>query len=307
MRRMRSNTKVLRALAALTAAGALIAGALTISGCGASATLDPIARAAEVSSQQSGAHIAMTMQFSAPGLPGGSSYTIAANGWFNEKAHSGEMSMDLSNLPGMSALPGGSGNGQVQVIFLYPTIYMNMPFLAGKLPEGKTWMKLDITKAMQAAGVNASSFSSINQSDPTQFLQYLRASSGDIVKLGEETIDGVATTHYHATLQLSRILEHLSGDQQAAVKEAMEKLGTAGAIPVEVWIDAQGRVRRMQLSLSGLGAAAGAAATTPGAASATAGLSMSITVDFTSYGPGPAIVAPPANAVFDASDLTGVQ
>lgn len=290
---MRGNgyKRTFRTLAALAVLAALIAGAVAMSGCGASATLDPVARAAEVSSQQSGAHIAMTMQFSAPGLPGGSSYAITANGWFDEKAHSGEMSMDLSQLPGISALPGGSGNGQVQVVFLYPTIYMNMPFLAGRLPEGKTWMKLDLSKAMQAAGVNASSFSSIDQSDPTQFLQYLRASSGAVVKLGSEKVDGVASTHYDATLQLSRILEHLPSGQQAMIKGALEKLGTAGAIPVEVWVDAQGRVRRMQMSLSGLGVAAGA------------GASMAITVDFTSYGPGPTIVPPPASEVFDASSL----
>jgi hypothetical protein len=295
MKRRRGNMTAAKALASLGALAALAGGGLAISGCGASATLDPLARAAEVTSQQSGAKIAMTMQLSAPGLPGGGSYTITAEGWFDEKAHNGEMTMDLSQVPGMSALGGGSG-GQVQMVFLYPIVYMNMPFLAGKLPEGKTWMKLDVTKALQAAGVNAASLSSPNQSDPTQFLQYLRASSGGVLRLGSDTIDGVATTHYRASLQLSRVLEHLSGDEQAMVKGAIEKLGSAGAIPVDAWVDAQGRLRRMQLAIDGLGAggAAGAAASS---------VSMSITIDFKSYGPGPAIVAPPASQVFDASAL----
>jgi hypothetical protein len=301
------STKALATLGALAALAALAGGGVALSGCGASATLDPLARAAEVTSQQPGAKVAMTMQLSAPGLPGGSSFAMTAEGWFDEKAHSGEMTMDLSQVPGISALGGGAG-AKVQMVFLYPVVYMNMPFLAGKLPEGKTWMKLDITKAMQAAGLNAGSLGSADQSDPTQFLQYLKASSGGVVSLGGETVDGVPTTHYRASLQLSHILEHLSGDEQAMVKGAIEKLGSAGIIPVDAWVDAQGRVRRMQLSIDGLGAAAGVAAgspgaTSPGAAGAAQSVSMAITIDFKSYGPGPAIVAPPADEVFDASAL----
>jgi hypothetical protein len=297
----RANAKLARTLAALAAVGALIAGAVAMSGCGASATLDPIARAAEISSQQAGAKIAMTMRFSAPALGGGASYAITADGSFDEKARSGEMTMDMSGVPGLSALPGGGGNGQIQMVFLYPVIYMNMPFLAGKLPEGKTWMKLDISKAASAAGIDASSLSSLEQSDPTKFLDYLRSSSGGVVSLGGATVDGVQTTHYSATLQLSHILASLPGSEQAAAKAALEKLGTAGAgvggIPVNVWVDAQSRVRRIQMAFSGLGAGAGSAA----------GASLSITIDFKSYGPVPPVVPPSASEVFDASAMAGIK
>ena len=282
MRRMRKDIRMASVLAAFAAVAAPIAGAVAMSGCGASATLDPIARAAEISSQQPGAHIVMTMQVSGAALPGGGGYTITAGGWFDYKDRDGELTMDMSQVPGISSLP---GNGQMQMIMLYPTVYMNMPFLAGKLPEGKTWMKLDFSKLMQADGLNASSLSSLGQSDPTQFLSYLRASSGGVVKLGQETVDGVPTTHYSATIPLSHVLEHLTGAEQTAVKGMIEKLGSSAAIPVEAWVDAQGRVRRMQLLVS-LG-----------------GVSTAIKVDFTSYGPGPAIVAPPASEVFDASSL----
>jgi hypothetical protein len=288
MRRKRADIRVASVLAALAAVAALLAGAVAMSGCGASATLDPIARAAEISSQQPGAHITMTMQFSGASLPGGGSYTITAGGWFDYQDHDGELTMDMSQVPGISALP---GNGQMQMILLYPTVYMNMPFLAGKLPEGKTWMKLDFSKLLQTEGLNASSLSSLGQSDPTQFLSYLRASSGGVVKLGQETLDGVPTTHYSASIALSHVLEHLTGSEQTAVKGMIEKLGSSAAIPVEVWVDAQGRVRRMQLLVS-LG-----------------GASTAITMDFTSYSPGPAIVPPPASEVFDASSLvaSGLQ
>jgi hypothetical protein len=295
MKRKLGKIKAAKVLAALAALAALAGGGLALSGCGASATLDPIARAAQVTSQQSGVHISMSIKFSAPGLPGAGSFAMTAEGYFDERKRSGEMTMDLSGIPGVSALTGAGSS--IKMIFLYPTIYMNMPFLAGKMPQGKTWMKLDISKAAQAAGIDASQLGSLNQNDPTKFLDYLRASSGAVVSLGSETVDGVPTTHYSATLQLSRILDRLPGDQQAAAKAALEKLGSAGngagGIPVEVWVDTQGRVRRMQMSLSGLAGSTGASAGSGG----------SITIDFKSYGPVPPIVAPPASEVFDASDM----
>ena len=290
----RANTA--KYLAALAAVAALAAGGVAVSGCGTSETLDPIARAAEVTSQQTGAKISLTMQLSSASLPGGG-LAISAHGYIDNRDRSGEMSMDLSGIPGASALPGG-GAGTVQMIFQYPVIYMNMPFLAGKLPEGKTWMKLDLTKAAQAAGLNLSQLSSLDQTDPTQFLEYLRASTGAVTTVSSESLDGVSTTHYRATLQVSDILSHLATDEQAAAKAALEKLGETGGIPVDAWVDAQGRVRRMQLSIG-----AGSPAGTVGGVAGAAALSSMITIDFTSYGHIPPIVAPPSSQVFDAGAM----
>jgi len=295
MKLKRGNIKAAKALLTLGAVAALAGGGVALSGCGASATLDPLARAAEVTSQQSGARISLSMKFSAPGLPGGNSIAMTADGYFDERKRTGEMTMDLSGVPGISALPGGASS--IKMIFLYPVIYMNMPFLAGKMPQGKTWMKLDINKAAAAAGINTSQLGSLGQEDPNKFLDYLRASSGAVVSLGSQSINGVPSTHYSATLQMSRILDRLPGDQQAAAKAALEKLGSAGNIPVEVWVDSQGRVRRMQMSLSGLAGASGPAA------AAAAGIGGSITIDFKSYGAVPAVVAPPASEVFDMSEM----
>ncbi len=296
MRSKRLSTRTTKALAALGALAAVAAGGVAVSGCGASATLDPIARAAEVTSQQTGARVKLTMQFSSPALPSG--YSVTANGYFDERDRSGEMTMDLAGVPGASALPGG-GAGNVRMVFQYPVIYMDMPFLAGKLPEGKTWMKLDLAKAAQAAGINLSQLSSLEQGDPTQFLEYLRASSGGVLKEGTEVIDGVPTTHYFATLQLSSVLSRLPSSDQAAAKAALEKLGSAGAIPVDVWVDAQGRVRRIQLTV----AANVPTTAAGGAAEAATGVSGTVTIDFTSYGPVPPVVPPPAGEVFDATSL----
>jgi hypothetical protein len=297
--RIRVNQQTAKAWATLCLVVGLVAGGAALSGCGASETLDPIARAAEVTSQQEGARITLTTQLSSAALPGGE-FKLTANGYIDERNRSGEMSMSLSGIPGISALPGG-GAGNIQMIFQYPVIYMNLPFLAGKLPEGKTWMKLDLTKAASAAGINLPQLPSFDQTDPTQFLEYLRASSGGVTDLGSETVDGVPTSHYRANLQLSSILDRVPSGEQAAVRAALEKLDDAGSIPVDVWVDAQGRVRRMQLSI----AASVPAGTAGGAPGATTGVAGTITIDFTSYGAVPPIMPPPSSQVFAARARAG--
>jgi hypothetical protein len=283
----RANTKVAKALAAFAAAAALAAGGAAVSGCGASATLDPVARAAEVSSEQGGARFSLATDLSSPALPGGS-VSIVADGYLDERNHAGELNLDLSNVPGVSALTGGAGTMQMR--FVYPVVYMHAPFLAGKLPEGKTWVKLDLRKAAQAAGVALPQLSSIDQTDPTQFLEYLRASSGGVSAVGTDAIDGVAATHYRATLQLGHIVESLPASERASAKAALETLGGGtDGIPVDVWVDARGRVRRMQMSIGGAGA--------------TAGVSGTVTIDYTAYGPVPPVVPPPAGEVLDESSL----
>jgi hypothetical protein len=298
MRIKLANRELAKALTTLGAVGALAAGGVAVSGCGASATLDPIARAAEVTSQQTGARISLTMQISSAALPS-SGFAIIASGYVDNRDRSGEMRMNMNGLPGAPELPGG-GDGTIQMIFQYPVIYMDMPLLAGKLPEGKTWLKLDLSKAAAAAGMNLSQLPSFDETNPTQLLEYLRASSGGVATVGSESLDGVPTTHYRATLELSSILNRLPSSEQAAAKSALETLGDAGAIPVDVWVDAQDRVRRVQMSI-GVSSPAGTAGSVAGAAPS---VSDTVTIDFTSFGSIPPITPPPASEVFDASTLT---
>ncbi len=305
MRSKLAKRKAARTTAALCALAALVAGGAAMSGCGASATLDPVAQAAEVTSQQTGARISLSVQLSSPALPSG--FGITASGYISERQRAEVLNMDLSGVPGMSGAAAGSS---VQMVFQYPVLYMKTPALAGHLPEGKTWMKVDLSKAAQAAGIDTSQLSSVDQFDPSQYLSYLRGSSGSVVAVDRETVNGVATTHYRADLEVSRIVEHLSGEQQASAKAALEKLGAAGSIPVDVWVDAQGRVRREQLLLGAAagangGAGSGSGSTANGAASgAAAEVSGTITIDFLSFGAVPPVVAPAANEVFDATAAT---
>jgi hypothetical protein len=291
-----------RAFAALLALAGLLASSVVLSGCGASATLDPVARAAEVSSQQTGIHFTLSVRFSASALPT-SNAAIEASGYVNERERSGEMTMSLSGLPASAGSTSLGGLEHMHMIFRYPTVYVGLPALAGKLPEGKTWMKLDLKQIAQAHGVQLPQLSSLNETNPSEFLRYLRASGGAVTRLGEEVVNGVPTTHYRATLSLARILDSYPAADRAAARSALSALGSAGAIPVDVWVDRQSRVRRMTMSIQ-VPLPAGVAGATEGQGTTGSGaLGATITVDFTSYGEVPPVVPPPAAEVFDATAL----
>jgi hypothetical protein len=294
-RRASSGAAALLAIVALAGAGA------SLSGCGASATLDPVARAADVSSQQTGVRFTLSVHISSSGLAAGAG--ISASGYVNQREHSGEMTM---NLAGLSALGGSSeapsGFEHIQMVFKYPVVYVGLPALADKLPEGKTWMKLDLTQLAKEHGVQLPQLSSLDQTNPSEFLRYLRASGGDVTALGSESVNGVPTTHYRATLSLSRILESYPASDRTAMRSALSQLGSSGSIPAEVWVDHQNRVRRMRMSFN---IAVPAAQGTETQAGATGSVGTTMTMDFTSYGAVPAVTLPPANEVFDASALLG--
>jgi hypothetical protein len=85
-----------------------------------------------------------------------------------------------------------------------------------------------------------------NQADPNQALQMLMASSNARVS-GTNTIRGVRTTRYSFRVDLRRL-----ADENKAWRDSLESMIVMGVdgYPAEAWIDAQGRVRRLTISMS---------------------------------------------------------
>lgn len=287
VRQQRVRSKLGATLAAVAVGAALLCASALVAGCGTSATLDPVARAANLSSQQPGVRFTLAMQLSSPQLPGG--FEITGSGYANGAQKAARMDIDLSKVPGMSALA-SAGSGTLEAVFLYPIVYMHMPFLAGKLPEGKTWIKLDMAKLTKALGSGSipQAFS-LGQADPGQFLQYLRASSGQVRKVGTQQLYGVSTTEYESSLQLSHVLERLPEVDRPAASGMLQHIGHDGSIPVQTWIDAQGRVRQVRMSLNVSGSAVSGSA--------------EVTMGFASYGEVPAISPPSEGEVVDLTSL----
>lgn len=227
-----------RALAVLV----LLAAAVGLAGCGARSLVDPVASAASKSQTAGGVKVSMRVEVTSPAL---GQTAITGQGEFDRDQ--GRLTVDLSDIVQRLAAPIGSGTG-VDVIYANedsdPVVYVRFPFLAKTLPGGKQWIRVDLQRAGAAAGIDLSKVLGQTGANPVDVLDLLRA-SGDVTRAGSETLDGVATTHYHATVDLEKALT-----TKGIPQDTVQRLLDAGAptdLPVDVWVgDDDGLVRKVQ-------------------------------------------------------------
>jgi hypothetical protein len=214
---------------------------------------ETIATAAANTVNKGSARIEMTGSIEGPGLPG--AIPIKASGVIDNKERKGRLELDFTGLA--DALPGGAGvdasdlNGEFIIDGL--VIYMRFPFLTQLPGIDKEWLKVDAEKLGEQQGLDLGQLSQLGQTDPSQSLQYLRAVSGDVEELGGEEVRGVDTTHYKADVELKKVPDALPEAQREQFRKGIdalvEQLGT-DEIPIEVWIDDEGLVRRERVDFS---------------------------------------------------------
>ena len=164
--------------------------------------------------------------------------------------------------------------------------YLKMPetLFGGLLGSGK-WFK------MPNLGDANSAVPGLGQSDPSQFLAYLETVSAGVTKVGTETIRGVDTTHYTASLDPAKAGSR--ADVPPSLRDDLSKIlqknGVPFTIPADVWVDSDGLARRIQLKLD-LGRMAG----TGGGSDLPV---MTISIDLYDFGVPVHVEAPPADQV----------
>jgi hypothetical protein len=280
----------LKAVASLGALAALIAG------CGSSAPKPPstatLTRAAYVSSAAPGYKMTMTVRESVSA----GQITISGNGAFNlVPKREGSMTMQVGVPAAASA---GLGSVQLQVLLLPGAIYVKLPpQLASRVPGKKPWLQIQVSQLGKAAGIPGlgqllNGSSTLN--NPAQYVQYLRATSkGTVHDLGQATVDGFRTTHYHATIDLAKLPAAVPASQRPAAQQLAALLRRSGVtqLPIDAWIDSAHLVRRVKQtfneSINGQR------------------LNLAIQVDFLQYGPQPVPTVPPASQTQNLLSLTG--
>jgi hypothetical protein len=245
-------------------------------GSGGSLALDPVASAATKTQQAGTYRFDFTANMSVLGMQ----LSFGGSGASDEVNRQLEMSMDFKDLLPPALTKGGS---VAKIVLADTVMYMQMPFVAGELPNGKSWLKLDLGSMPTASGVNVGSF---GQVDPQQWLQQLLASN-DTKKIGTDSVQGEQMTHYATTVDPAK-LENVPAGRRAAVRKAMQQIGMK-TIPVDVWVDGQGFLRREALSLT-LGKALQSS-------------KISMTFDLHDFGTAVDVTTPPADQVYDATAL----
>jgi hypothetical protein len=282
---------MLAALGAALALGACGAGSshgAGTSGAGATAGNDAgriVAASADATNAARSAHMSMTIDMSERGYSG----AVTADGAFDFANRTGALTMDMTSM----GIPGIRGAIELRIVD--GVIYMNLGSMLGSTPEArqlfgdKPWIKLDLTKAGAAGAGGAGGFGGLGTSDPTSTLDALRGAGSDVRVVGHDEVRGVDTTHYHATIDLARALDKLPAAQRDAAARAMRTLGT-GSVPADIWIDAQGRLRKLTMTLD---------ATTEGTHVG------AVTMELFDFGTPVDVEAPPADQVTDFGSMLG--
>jgi hypothetical protein len=237
---------------------AVVAIAVAQGGGGGGGPLNAIANAAEVTQREPGGravfHATVTSATTPEGLTETGSLVFDVNGrsrgTFTVKGH--KTGREVKGLAIGDAT----------------TTYVSSDQL-DSLPDGKKWVELDFSSAVKGLGSAASP-----DAGPEEGLKILERVQ-DAEEIGKEDIDGVPTTHYRGTLPTS---EEIFG----------VKLHFSG-LHADVWIDAQERVRRMQIVVSGTVGESGLSTTTD------------MTIDYVEFGRVPKIGLPNPDEVFNAT------
>ncbi|UNS96346.1 LppX_LprAFG lipoprotein [Streptomyces tubbatahanensis] len=207
--------------------------------------------------------------------------TVTASG-SESKTVRGDGVMNLRD--GTSQLDMGIGGEHLQQRVVGSTLYQELPEkAAAQLPDGKTWSKIDLKKLQASTGGEQTGVQ-----NPADSLAYSKSlSEKDVKKLGTEKVNGTKTTHYRVQLDLSKLAK---GDA-AQEKKLRQQLGDD--VPIELWIDDEGRTRRQQVEVT-VKPSNGAGPATPS--------KVKTVVNLSDFGTEVDVEAPPSGKTADMTD-----
>jgi hypothetical protein len=188
--------------------------------------------------------------------------------------------------------------GPIEVRSTGQDYFVHLPAQLKAVAGGKPWVRVDRGTLQALAGSQLGVPGLGTTLDFSSGLAWLRGVSGQITTVGNERILGTPTTHYRAQVDVSRVAAAIGADANDASALAQ---AVGQTLPIDVWIDAQGRLRQLKVSLDLNKLQASPGVTLPAEVHGTAVL----TADLWNFGVTVHAVPPPANQVSDASSLIG--
>jgi hypothetical protein len=178
-------------------------------------------------------------------------------------------------------------------LFIAPKAYIKFSGGSGPtLPNGKSWFEVDATGLPADASSPLGALGTTG--NPKDLLTSLTAIAGSEQKLGTGTVRGVPATEYQLNIDPAKTEAKVPSAERASVGKFFQSLGK-GTLPVDVWLDGQNLVRRVQLSLRLPGGS--------GALGMSGNPQLTVTMDFYDYGAPVNVSAPPANQVASTSQM----
>jgi len=204
----------------------------------------------------------------------------------------GHMLMDFSSMAEMMAEQApefADMFGKFEIRQIGETAYVSFGMLNMMFGADSEWLAMPVEDGQ---GFAEGFTSGINPYNATELLDSLPGSGGELTAIGTETIRGVEVAHYQAVFDLEAMAE-LDPDAFAEMQEA----GPMGfdELPMDFWIDDQGRMHRYLFEVDGSGLG--------DLAEGEEFEYMRVQFDFSSFGERVTIEPPPAGDVTDVEEL----
>lgn len=245
---------------------------LLVAGCGGGASpVSGVALAAKQTESAGTARFELTLE--------AGQTSFAAEGAFDSDAQQTRMTVDLGSLGAVL----GTKDSVLEAVLDGKTFYMRVPSLTGLIRPGKPWLKIDLEKLAARSGADLSQLDQLSYADPTQTLAYLQG-AGEFTEVGKEDVRGVETTHYKGTIDPEEAAANAPAEQRGQLERLLDESGVS-ELPAEAWIDGDGYLRRLTMSVP------------------TAGADLMMTVDLFDFGAEADIGIPSDDEVTDISDL----
>lgn len=211
--------------------------------------------------------------------------TSTADGLIDLRSQASDFTID-PKIAGNSA--------KLHMLTLGTIIYMQIPPQMRAQAGGKSFVKIDLQAAAKAQGLDLAALQE-KRPDADSQMAILSGAGSDFSKVGTEQVRATTTTHYRGTVDLVKANQNASPAAKAAVEKLRQQLGTA-TLPMDVWLDGKGRLRKMvyRVDLGKIAAATGKSGVTG---------QLTETMELYDYGVPVHVVAPPADQVTDLAAL----
>ncbi len=269
-------------------------------------SFEELSRSATSSAVATSGRFAFDMTMSFPGAD--EPFAFSGEGAFDAKRERAWFSVDMSSFATMlgglfAGMAGSNAAGapdfddptawKIEAVQDGTVSYVHFPAMQNQLPSGKSWMRTDSRNAA-GQGLDFTQFDQFANNDPRELLDFLRGVSGEIETVGTEQLRGVETTHYRATIDSDEYAKLAAPGEQQELGSLVEQMAGQtglGEIPVDVWLDGSGLIRKLTMVFS---------ATQPGTSEQS---DVSMTFELYDYGDRVDIDLPPESEVVDASAI----
>lgn len=280
------------------ATGAVVAAALTVTGCGSHEQATPAATPTGHARQATAAAgtsavtavrlaAATVHRVNSAHVTGTFHVTATANGTPTtvDTTYAGDMQWGSdprmrATFSGMKL--GGIDVGATEMIMTPRSVWMSMPILTQQ--TGKKWLEFTPADESKVAGFDTGQlFAQQSQMDPAQYVDLLTA-SGNLDRAGAATVDGIPTTRYTGDVDPAKALAAVGRTMTSAQKALIKQMGITSE-HVDLWLDSQHHIVREDVSTK------------------STVMSLDVSMHLSHYGVAVSAAAPPASQTLDFSSL----